>query len=412
MIWTNVHFTDLPLDERPLMPTNEIKCPHCGKAFTIDEAGYADIVKQVRDEEFATALHERIDLFEKAKANEIALAEAKVAEAMKAEAVLKDQEIAKLTSDLQSTDLKKEIEIKEALDAVIKERDDAKNKLEVAQLERTVAEKSLEDKYKTQIKDRDDSIARLLEMKATLSTKMVGENLEQHCEVEFGKIRASTFPHAYFEKDNDASSGSKGDFIFRDYDEAGIESVSIMFEMKNEIDTTKTKKKNEDFFAELDKDRKEKGCEYAILVSLLEIDSELYNAGIVDVSHRYPKMYVVRPQFFIPIITLLKNAAQNALHVKAELALVKSQNVDVTNFEADLETFKSAFSKNYDLASRKFSEAVKQIDDAIKDLQKVKESLVGSERQLRLASDKANDVTIKKLTKNNPTMAAKFEELS
>lgn len=394
------------------MPTNEIKCPHCGKAFTIDEAGYADIVKQVRDEEFAAALHERLDLFEEAKAREIELAESKIAEVLKAEAVLKDTEIAKLSSDLQSAGLAKQIEIKEALDAVVKERDDAKNKLEIAQLERAVAEKSLEDKYKTQIKDRDDSITRLLEMKATLSTKMVGESLEQHCEVEFGKIRASTFPHAYFEKDNDATSGSKGDFIFRDYDEAGIESVSIMFEMKNEIDTTKTKKKNEDFFAELDKDRKEKGCEYAIMVSLLEIDSELYNAGIVDVSHRYPKMYVVRPQFFIPIITLLKNAAQNALHVKAELALVKSQNVDVTNFEADLETFKSAFSKNYDLASRKFSDAVKQIDDAIKDLQKVKESLVGSERQLRLASDKANDVTIKKLTKNNPTMAAKFEEIS
>lgn len=394
------------------MPTNEIKCPHCGKAFTIDEAGYADIVKQVRDEEFAAALHERLDLFEEAKAREIELAESKIAEVLKAEAVLKDTEIAKLSSDLQSAGLAKQIEIKEALDAVVKERDDAKNKLEIAQLERAVAEKSLEDKYKTQIKDRDDSITRLLEMKATLSTKMVGESLEQHCEVEFGKIRASTFPHAYFEKDNDATSGSKGDFIFRDYDEAGIESVSIMFEMKNEIDTTKTKKKNEDFFAELDKDRKEKGCEYAIMVSLLEIDSELYNAGIVDVSHRYPKMYVVRPQFFIPIITLLKNAAQNALHVKAELALVKSQNVDVTNFEADLETFKSAFSKNYDLASRKFSDAVKQIDDAIKDLQKVKESLVGSERQLRLASDKANDVTIKKLTKNNPTMAAKFEEVS
>lgn len=394
------------------MPTNEIKCPHCGKAFTIDEAGYADIVKQVRDEEFAAALHERLDLFEEAKAREIELAESKIAEVLKAEAVLKDTEIAKLSSDLQSAGLAKQIEIKEALDAVVKERDDAKNKLEIAQLERAVAEKSLEDKYKTQIKDRDDSITRLLEMKATLSTKMVGESLEQHCEVEFGKIRASTFPHAYFEKDNDATFGSKGDFIFRDYDEAGIESVSIMFEMKNEIDTTKTKKKNEDFFAELDKDRKEKGCEYAIMVSLLEIDSELYNAGIVDVSHRYPKMYVVRPQFFIPIITLLKNAAQNALHVKAELALVKSQNVDVTNFEADLETFKSAFSKNYDLASRKFSDAVKQIDDAIKDLQKVKESLVGSERQLRLASDKANDVTIKKLTKNNPTMAAKFEEVS
>jgi hypothetical protein len=247
-------------------------------------------------------------------------------------------------------------------------------------------------------------------MKARLSTKMVGETLEQHCEIEFGKIRATAFPKAYFEKDNDAREGSKGDYIFRDQNDAGIDVVSIMFEMKNESDETKTKKKNEDFLAELDRDRKAKGCEYAVLVSLLEADSELYNSGIVDVSHRFPKMYVVRPQFFIPIITLLRNAAQNSMEYKSELALVKSQNVDVTNFETELEEFKSAFSKNYDLASRKFQDAVKQIDDAIKDLQKVKESLVGSERQLRLASDKANDVTIKKLTRNNPTMANKFAE--
>jgi hypothetical protein len=239
---------------------------------------------------------------------------------------------------------------------------------------------------------------------------MVGETLEQHCEIEFAKIRATAFPQAFFGKDNDASSGSKGDFIFRDFDATGIESVSIMFEMKNENDATKTKKKNEDFLSELDKDRTEKNCEYAILVSLLEPDSELYNSGIVDVSHRFPKMYVVRPQFFIPIITLLRNAALNAMGYKSELALVKSQNIDVTNFESELESFKSNFSRNYDLASRKFQDAVKQIDDAIKDLQKVKESLLGSERQLRLASDKANDVTIKKLTKNNPTMLAKFEE--
>ena len=239
---------------------------------------------------------------------------------------------------------------------------------------------------------------------------MVGETLEQHCEIEFGKIRATAFPRAYFEKDNDASGGSKGDYIFRDRDETGIEVVSIMFEMKNESEETKVKKKNEDFFAELDRDRTAKGCEYAILVSLLEADSELYNSGIVDVSHRFPKMYVVRPQFFIPIITLLRNPAQNAMEYKSELALVKSQNIDVTNFENDLEVFKTSFSKNYDLASRKFLDAVKQIDDAIKDLQKVKDSLVGSERQLRIASDKANDITIKKLTKNNPTMRGKFAE--
>jgi hypothetical protein len=393
------------------MANKDIKCPHCGKTFTIDEAGYADILKQVRDEEFAKALQERIDTFEQAKLTEIALAEAKVAESLRAAATKQEAEIAKLKAELDARDLAQKLAIKEALSAVEKERDEAKNSLENEKLKAQVSEKALEEKYQTQIKDRDDAIERLRDMKAKLSTKMVGETLEQHCEIEFGKIRATAFPHAVFEKDNDASSGSKGDYIFRDIDESGIESVSIMFEMKNEIDTTKVKKKNEDFFAELDKDRNEKGCEYAILVSLLEPENELYNSGIVDVSHRYPKMYVIRPQFFIPIITLLKNAALNALHYKAELALVKTQNIDVTNFENDLDAFKSAFSKNYDLASKRFHEAVKQIDDAIKDLQKVKESLLGSERQLRLANDKANDVTIKKLTRNNPTMAAKFEEL-
>lgn len=394
------------------MTTNDIKCPHCGKTFTIDEAGYADILKQVRDEEFAHALQERIDTFEQAKLTEIALAEAKVTESLRAEATKQDAEIARLKADLDARDLAQKLAIKEALTAVEKERDEAKNSLENEKLKSQVSEKALEEKYKTQIKDRDDAIERLKDLKAKLSTKMVGETLEQHCEIEFGKIRATAFPNAIFEKDNDASSGSKGDYIFRDVDGSGIESVSIMFEMKNENDTTKIKRKNEDFFAELDKDRTEKGCEYAILVSLLEPENELYNSGIVDVSHRYPKMYVIRPQFFIPIITLLKNAALNALQYKTELALVRTQNIDVTNFENELDAFKSGFSKNYDLASKKFHEAVKQIDDAIKDLQKVKESLLGSERQLRLANDKANDVTIKKLTRGNPTMAAKFQELS
>ncbi len=394
------------------MASNDIICPQCGKSFTIDEAGYADILKQVRDEEFAAALQERIDTFEKSKLTEIALAEARVTESLRAEAVQKEAEIAALKADITSRDMAQKLAIKEALSAVEKERDEARNTLEKAVLERQVSEKALEDKYQTQIRDRDDAIERLKDMKAKLSTKMVGETLEQHCEIEFAKIRATAFPNAYFEKDNDASSGSKGDYVFRDLDGSGIESLSIMFEMKNETDTTKTKKKNEDFFAELDKDRKEKNCEYAIMVTLLEPESDLYNSGIVDVSHRYPKMYVIRPQFFIPMITLLRNAALNALEFKTELALVKSQNIDVTNFENDLETFKDAFSKNYDLASRKFQDAIKQIDDAIKDLQKAKESLLGSERQLRLANDKASDVTIKKLTRNNPTMRAKFDELT
>jgi hypothetical protein len=334
-----------------------------------------------------------------------------VRESLQQSASQYEAEIATLKASVANNDTLQQLAIKNALAAVEKERDEAKSALQEEKLQGTIAQQELSNTLKSQIKSLDDEIVRLNEMRAKQSTKMVGDSLEQHCEFQFESLRATAFPHAYFEKDNDASEGNKGDYIFRDLSESGVESVSIMFEMKNEIDTTKAKKKNADFFAKLDKDRNDKGCEYAILVSLLEPESELYNSGIVDVSHRYPKMYVIRPQFFIPMITLLRNASQNALGYKAELALVKSQNVDVTNFETELENFKSAFSRNYDLASRKFQDAVKQIDDAIKDLQKVKESLIGSERQLRLASDKANDVTIKKLTRNNPTMAQKFDEV-
>ncbi len=304
------------------------------------------------------------------------------------------------SNQLQETAAKKDAEIQK-LTATLNVQEDAKR----------LAEATLKDKYETKIKDREDEIERLREMKARLSTKMVGETLEQHCETEFNRIRATAFPTAYFEKDNDARAGSKGDYIFRDSDQAGTESVSIMFEMKNESDETATKKKNEDFLKELDKDRNEKQCEYAVLVSLLEPDSELYNSGIIDVSHRYQKMYVIRPQFFIPIITLLRNAAQNALKYKTELALVKEQNVDITNFERELDEFKTGFSRNYELASRKFKTAISEIDKTIDHLQKTKDALLGSENNLRLANSKADDLTVKKLTKKNPTMADKFARL-
>ena len=459
---------------------HEIICPHCGKAFKIDEAGYADILKQVRDSEFEQQLHERLELAEQDKRNAVELAKTKVASELQKAAATKDAEIQELkakldagevaqrlavtealsavekerdafaneleqakrekqsssqlaevkhlnelqkaaaTKDAEIQDLKAKLEaiaveqklaITEAVGAVEKERDELKGGLERAELEKQLAEKSLKDKYETQIKDRDDAIERLRDMKTRLSTKMVGETLEQHCETEFNRIRATAFPRAYFEKDNDARTGSKGDYVFRDSDEAGTEIVSIMFEMKNENDRTATKNKNEDFLRELDKDRTEKGCEYAVLVSLLELDSELYNTGIVDVFHRYPKMYVVRPQFFIPIITLLRNAAMNSLKYKSELALVRAQTIDVTNFETELESFKTAFAKNYDLASRRFQTAIDEIDKSIYHLQKTREALLGTDRNLRLANDKAQDVTIKKLTRGNPTMAAKFAEL-
>ncbi|MDA4138680.1 DUF2130 domain-containing protein [Xanthomonas hortorum pv. vitians] len=459
---------------------HEIICPHCAKAFKIDEAGYADILKQVRDADFDKQLHERLELADQEKRNAVELAIAKAASELQKAAAAKDAEIqelrsridaeevarklavsealsavekerdtlaneleqarrekestsrlaeAKLLNELQKTaatkdseiqDLKSKIEsieiekklaITEAISSVERERDELRSSLEKSELEKLLAEKSLKDKYETQIKDRDDAIERLRDMKARLSTKMVGETLEQHCETEFNRIRATAFPRAYFEKDNDARTGSKGDYIFRDSDETGAEIVSIMFEMKNENDRTTTKNKNEDFLRELDKDRLEKGCEYAVLVSLLEPESELYNTGIVDVFHRFPKMYIVRPQFFIPIITLLRNAAMNSLKYKSELALMKAQNIDITNFETELESFKSAFSKNYDLASRRFQTAISEIDKSIDHLQKTKEALLGTDRNLRLANDKAQDVTIKKLTRDNPTMAAKFSDL-
>ena len=423
---------------------HEIICPHCSKAFKIDETGYADILKQVRDSEFDQQLHDRLALAEKEKNSAIELAKAKLTNELQQSSSAKDAAIqelkarlqaaealakAELTNELQKTAAAKEAEIQslkaqldaketaqklainEALSAVEKERDALKGDLDRAALEKQLAANALKEKYETQIKDRDDAIERLRDMKARLSTKMVGETLEQHCETEFNRLRATAFQKAYFEKDNDAKGGSKGDYIFRDKDDAGTEIISIMFEMKNENDTTATKKKNEDFLKELDKDRTEKGCEYAVLVSLLEPESELYNTGIVDVSHRYDKMYVVRPQFFIPIITLLRNAAKNSMAYKTELALVKSQNIDITNFESNLETFKSAFSRNYDLASNHFKKAIEEIDKSIDHLQKTRSALLGSENNLRLANEKAQDVTIKKLTRGNPTMAAKFAEI-
>lgn len=389
----------------------EIICPNCQKAFKIDEAGYADILKQVRDREFEQQLNTRLELAEQDKQHALAIANSKARSELQQTAATKDAEIQGLKASLAANSVEQKLAVAEATRAVEKERDELKNDLSRVELEKQLAEQSLKDKYETQIKDRDDAIERLRDMKARLSTKMVGESLEQHCETEFNRIRATAFPRAYFEKDTNARTGSKGDYIYRDSDEAGSEFVSIMFEMKNQSGDATTKTKNEDFFKELDKDRNEKGCEYAVLVSLLEPESELYNTGIVDVFHRYPKMYVVRPQFFLPIITLLRNAALNALKFKSELALVKAQNIDIMNFEAQLDSFKTAFAKNYDLASKRFQTAIEEIDKSIDHLQKTKDALLGADRNLRLANDKAQDVTIKKLTRGNPTMAAKFIEL-
>jgi len=459
---------------------HEIKCPHCSKAFKIDEAGYADILKQVRDEDFERQLHDRLELAEQGKQSAVelaksqaaselqraeaakdmviqsltakldaaeaaqklaltealnvvererdelaskleqarlekesasSLAEAKLVSELQKTAAAKDSEIQALTAKLDSLEVMQKLAMNEALSVVEKERDEVKNSLLQATYEKQLAQQSLKDKYETQLKDRDDMIERLKDLKARLSTKMVGETLEQHCETEFNRIRAAAFPRAYFEKDNDARSGSKGDYIFRDLDESGTEIVSIMFEMKNENDHTATKSKNEDFLKELDKDRTEKKCEYAVLVSLLEPDSELYNTGVVDVFHRFPKMYVVRPQFFLTIITLLRNAALKSLEYKKELALVKAQTVDITNFESELETFKNGFARNFELASKRFHTAIEEIDKSIDHLQKTKEALLGTDRNLRLANDKAQDVTIKKLTRGNQTMKDKFSEL-
>ena len=419
---------------------HDIICPHCEKAFKIDEAGYADILKQVRDVDFEKQLHERLELAEQDKRSAVELAQTKSASELQKTAATKDAEIQELKARLKAGEVAQKLAVTEALNVVEKERDALANKLEQAENDKQaasklaearlvnellksaavkdmeiqglqLAERSLKDKYETQIQDRDDAIERLRDMKARLSTKMIGETLEQHCEIEFNRIRAMAFSRAYFEKDNDARTGSKGDYIFRDSDEVGTELVSIMFEMKNESDSTATKSKHEDFLKELDKDRTEKGCEYAVLVSLLEPDSELYNSGIVDVSHRFPKMYIVRPQFFIPIITLLRNAAMNSLKYKSELALVKAQSIDITNFESELDEFKTSFARNYELHVKKFKTAIDEIDKTIEHLQKTKEALLGSENNLRLANNKADDLTVKKLTKGNPTMATNFAEL-
>ena len=460
---------------------HEIICPHCSKAFKIDEAGYANILKQVRDGDFDKQLHERLELAAREKRDAIALAEAKLANELQNAAAVKDMEIqtlkakvdagevarklavaealatvekqrdtianelaqakldqqaalklaeAQLALELQGAAAKKEAEIQalqakleasnvarqlavnEAVGVIARERDGLKNDLTLVTAKNQLEGNAIKEQFALQLRDRDGEIERLRDMKARLSTKMVGETLEQHCENEFNRIRAAAFQRAHFEKDNDARTGSKGDYIFRDSDESGTEIVSIMFEMKNESDETTTKKKNEDFLKELDKDRTEKACEYAVLVSLIEPESELYNSGIVDVSHRYQKMYVVRPQFFVPLIALLRNAALNSMKYKSELALVRSQNVDITKFETQLDEFKTVFGRNWRLASEGFEEAIKRIDDAIKDLEKTKEALHKSANNLRLANDKADDLTIKKLTRGNPTMAAKFAELT
>lgn len=432
-----------------------ITCPHCEQIFEIDAAGYADIVKQVRGTEFEKEIHDRLaDISEKhaieielarkevyeinakesleqekritelegelkGHANEIELAKREVMEKMSKESADKENQIRRLKNERDSEKMKRELAVKEAISPLEKENLELQGKIHSATTERELLEKSLNEKHQADLRAKDliirakeEEIELRKDMKLKLSTKMVGETLEQHCENQFNTLRATAFPNAYFEKDNDVVDGSKGDYIFRESDDDEIEFVSIMFEMKNEEDATKTKKKNEDFLKELDKDRKAKGCEYAVLVSLLEIDNELYNNGIVDMSHKYPKMYVVRPQFFIPIITVLRNASKNTLGVRKELAVVRSQNMDIENFEAELLDFQDRFSRNYDLASRQFGEAIKRIDNSIDQLNKVKENLLKSGNNYRLANDKAQDLSIKKLTRNNPTMKAKFDDLN
>ena len=438
---------------------NEIKCPHCQTVFTIDENSYADIVSQVRNKEFAEDVHKQLEFAKKQFETEKALAKEQEKRLYDEERANFEQKILSLELALKNADVKEEKNVQEALhqkekefNALQAELDQLKQQLqfkevelsqkfqedlhakertilelkqekELQQKEQEVQQTALKEKYELELRSKkdqfeleltakDEAIAFYKDFKAKQSTKMVGESLEQHCEIEFNRLRMTAFPRAEFGKDNDAKTGSKGDYIYREYDENGIEILSIMFEMKNENDETATKKKNEHFFKELDKDRHEKQCEYAILVSLLEADNELYNTGIVDVSYQYPKMYVVRPQFFIPIITLLRNAALNSLQYKQELALMRDQHIDITHFEEDLETFKKGFARNYELASKKFQTAIDEIDKTIKSLEKTKAALLSSENNLRLANNKAEDLTVKKLVKNNPTMKQRFEELN
>ena len=417
----------------------EIKCPKCGEVFQVDESGYAAIVKQVRDKEFEKEILERQNIYQTERDSAVEIAVTKIESKkdkeiselqtkLKAEKADKQLEISKISSEkekqlsqkeLEISRLKNELELNKtstdlAIKNAVQEKEtmilELQSQINLKNNEWKLKEKSLCEKHANEIKRREDEIAYYKDFKARQSTKMIGESLEQHCEMEFNKLRATAFQNAYFEKDNDIKTGSKGDFIYRE-SSGDVEFISIMFEMKNEMDTTATKHKNEDFFKELDKDRKEKNCEYAVLVTMLEADNEYYNSGIVDVSYKYPKMYVVRPQFFIPIITVLRNAALNSLQYRHELELVRNQNIDITHFEEDINDFKDKFSRNFRLASEKFQKAIDEIDKTISHLQKTKEALLSSENNLRLANNKAEDLTIKRLTKGNPTMAAKFAEL-
>jgi hypothetical protein len=420
---------------------NDIVCPHCKKVFKVDEAGFADILKQVRDHVFDKELHDRLELAETEKATAVKLAEANLKNEMQADIAKKDKELAELKAEnkrelvellakkeaelasmksaIEKAEVEKKLSVTEAVKSIEKERDDLSGELKSKEIEKQLLEKSLQEKYAAELKTKDDiikmkddEITLRKDMKLKLSTKMVGETLEQHCEIEFNKLRATAFQNAYFEKDNDSKSGSKGDYIYRELDEAGNEIISIMFEMKNEGDDTTAKKRNEDFLRELDKDRTEKKCEYAVLVSLLEAENELYNAGIVDVSYKYPKLYVIRPQFFIPIITLLRNAAMNSLKYKAELTLVKNQNIDITTFEDEVNGWKTSWLNSMKYAGKKHVEAIEQINKTIKDLEKVRDALTLSDKHLLTAENKMDDLTIKRLTRGNPTMTAKFKELS
>ena len=403
----------------------EIKCPHCGQVFQVDESGYASIVQQVRDSEFHKELERREAELREKNESSVKIARMEQEKVSAEELQRKNDRIAEMDKEIQALKAKlegAETERKLAVTEAVQEKDkelaeralsitELEGKLESKAAENELREKAIRDQYENALKMKDEQIEYYKDFKARQSTKMIGESLEQHCQNQFNSIRMTAFPNAYFEKDNDARTGSKGDFIFREASEDGTEFISIMFEMKNEADETATKHKNEDFFKELDKDRREKNCEYAVLVSMLEADNEYYNNGIVDVSYRYDKMYVIRPQFFIPMITLLRNAALNSLHYQRELQVVKNQQLDIMHFEENMNTFKSAFAKNYDLASRKFEDAINEIDKSIRQLEKVKEALTSSERNLRLANDKAQDLSIKKLTKNAPSVKEMFDEL-
>ena len=396
---------------------HEIRCPHCGQVFSVDESGFAAIASQVRDEEFHRELAEREKQLQAERETALKLVEANAENEKERTSVALQQEIAQLKAQLDSAEKDRTIAVSNAVSAKKDELFDKEkriaqlqNQLDENKKDSLLREQALAEKHGVELRAKDETIEFYKDLKTRMSTKMVGETLEQHCEIEFNRLRATGFQNAYFEKDNDARTGSKGDYIFRESTPDGVEFISIMFEMKNEMDETATKKKNEDFFKELDKDRTEKGCEYAVLVSLLEADSELYNTGIVDVSHRYPKMYVIRPQFFISMITILRNAAMNSVQYRRQLAEIRNQNVDISHFEDDMNDFKDKFGRNYRLASDKFSKAIEEIDKTIDHLQKTKEDLLSSENNLRLANEKAQDLTVKRLTKNNSTMAAKFAE--